>query len=251
MVIVNTRYMWTRKLSSNMAGINEDDFVQAFIRALSNDAVIGKLQNAVCGQLQKEVGVLRDLVKSKDDQIKKLDDRIRALEMKQDDTEQYSRRNSLRISGIKEATSEDIGETVLDLFNNSLDITPQITLNQIDRVHRVGPRKENSPRAVLVKFATYRTRDAVFRQRTKLKKKSSRDNQNQVSDVDEDKRNDAPIFINEDLTRNRSHLLYLARQAKIKKKIIDCWSWDGTILIKDKMSRIIPIRSESDLLDAC
>ena len=51
--------MWTRKLSASM--MDQEDFVQAFVRALSNDAVINKLQHAVCGQLQKEVGELREI----------------------------------------------------------------------------------------------------------------------------------------------------------------------------------------------
>ena len=58
------------------------------------------------------------------------------------------------------------------------------------------------------------------------------------------------IFINEDLTKYRAQLLYQARTLKRQKKIEDCWSWDGSILIKNKAAKIIPVTNELDLLKA-
>ena len=51
-------------------GIEQDDFVKAFILALSDDRVARKLQDAICGQLTMEVCELRDIVKSRDVQVK-------------------------------------------------------------------------------------------------------------------------------------------------------------------------------------
>ena len=53
-------------------GIEQGDFVKAFILALSDDRVARKLQDAICGQLTKEVCELRDIVKSRDVQVKEL-----------------------------------------------------------------------------------------------------------------------------------------------------------------------------------
>ena len=103
-----------------MAPVDEDSFVHAFIRALSNETVITKLQNAVCGTLQKEVGELRNIIKSKDDQIAALENRISELEKKQDEAEKYSRWNSLRINGVKESESQDVVQNVINLFNDVL-----------------------------------------------------------------------------------------------------------------------------------
>ena len=59
--------------------------------------------------------------------------------------------------------------------------------------------------------------------------------------------------MNEDLTRARSRLLYQARQLKKAKKILDAWSVDGRILVKDKAEKIHLIRtaetSSGDVLD--
>ena len=56
---------WSRRLSADM-GIDQDDFVKAFVLALSDDRVARKLQETICGQLSQEVGELRDIVKARD-----------------------------------------------------------------------------------------------------------------------------------------------------------------------------------------
>ena len=55
------------------------------------------------------------------------------------------------------------------------------------------------------------------------------------------------IFINEDLTKTRGSLLFEARKANKTNKIMDCWSSDGQIIIKNKASKIIPIHNSNDL----
>ena len=67
-------FMWTRKLSVSM---DQDDFLKAFVRALSDETVIRKMQHAVCGQLHKEVSELRDIIKSRDDRIAELEKKSR------------------------------------------------------------------------------------------------------------------------------------------------------------------------------
>jgi hypothetical protein len=46
------------------------NFEQAFIRALSNDNIIAKLQNDISGQLQKEVSQLKGIITKKDKVMK-------------------------------------------------------------------------------------------------------------------------------------------------------------------------------------
>ena len=189
--------MWTRKLSVSM---DQDDFLKAFVRALSDETVIRKMQHAVCGQLHKEVSELRDIIKSRDDRIAELEKKVDQLEKRQDDAEQYSRRNSVRVAGVPKGENEDVGQKILTLFNDTMKVTPPVTPDQIDRVHRVGPSRSDQPPSILVKFSTYRYRNKVFRAKKALKES------NQSSD---DK-----VFINEDLTKFRSNLLYLARNMK-------------------------------------
>ena len=53
-------------------------------------------------ELRHEVAELRSIIIAKDKQISDLTKQVEALEDKTEELEQYSRRNSLRISGIPE-----------------------------------------------------------------------------------------------------------------------------------------------------
>ena len=226
--------MWTRRLSTKM-GLEQEEFNEIFMRALSNELVNQKLQSVISTELKNELGLLRDVMKKKEDKIIELEKKVEALEVKLDDMEQYSRRNKPRVSGIPETDSEDLNKKVTELINDKLQATPPVTLGQIDRVHRVGKKKENTPRAILVKFSTYNVRDKVFRSKKVLRTKALEAGERQQ------------IYINEDLTQKRSKLLWQARKFKSDKRISDCWSWDGNILIKDKNSRILPVCTLTEL----
>ena len=57
------------------------------------------------------------------------------------------------------------------------------------------------------------------------------------------------IYLNEDLTARRAKLAYDARQLKKAKKIVDCWSSYGKVIVKDSNNKIREIKSPSDLLN--
>ena len=86
----------------------------------------------------------------------------------------------------------------------SAAIDADVDLPQIDCSHRLGdPTKAPTrPRDIIVKFATYHSRQALFKQCTLLKE---RDHQG--------------VFVDEDLTKFRSSLLYNARSlVKVREK---------------------------------
>ncbi|XP_046551755.1 uncharacterized protein LOC124261474 [Haliotis rubra] len=153
------------------------------------------------------------------------------LHLKTDELEQYSRRNSLRISGIKEPKwgeeDENIEEVVLEVLK---DVHSDISPTYIDRCHRVGKKRREQNRSILVKFVSYWDRNKVIRNKFKLKGK--RDN----------------IYINEDLTKYRNHLFKLARDLKKEQRIYSTWTYDGRVYICEQLEGLIRvIQSESDL----
>ena len=101
-------------------------------------------------------------IQAKDAKIDSLEKRVSDLELQIEDIEQYGRQNSLRISGIQETASEDVKEKVSELINDTLQVTPNVMDQHIDRVHRVGKRGTGKTRAILVKFCSYETRDWSF-----------------------------------------------------------------------------------------
>ena len=101
-------------------------------------------------------------MEERDEEISALRTALDHTKFKLEEHEQYRRRNSLRISEVKESEMEDIGEKTLDVFNKRMRLDQSITPDHIDQVHCVGPRKGGLLYAVLVKFSTYRTRNTFF-----------------------------------------------------------------------------------------
>ena len=104
-----------------------------------------------------------------------------------------SRRNSIRISGLPNAKNEDSDKLVLEIAKA---IKAEISPADIDRSYRVGKERKDNTRDLLIKFTTYRARERFIRARSNLK--------------GHEKFGD--LFINENLTKRRSDLLYKARQ---------------------------------------
>ena len=270
--------VWSRHLTNTMG--EPDDFKKALIETLKDPEVIAVFKEAFrsvvreeVNELRTEIGTLRDLLKSKDEKIKKLELKVQTLETTCDDLEQYSRRNSIRIAGIPERTDDNVHERVLDLFHHKMGVNTSI--EDVDRMHRVG-RRGPRPRAVLVKFATYRARLAVCQSKRYLKPGALRPirgapvwtathaaglnlpNEDGTEDGNEDgtaqsqmipepKEDFDNIFISEDLTEARQHLLFKCRQARRNGRITDCWSYDGQILVKDIAGLVKRVACDGDI----
>ena len=229
--------------------------------------------------LQKEVSELREIIKKKENRIEKLEQSVDVLTYKLDDYEQYSRINTLRISGIPDEEEEDVMDKMMYLINTRLELSPPITPEQIDRTHRVGKFNAEKVRPILVKFATYRIRDQVFRNRKKLKTQNPRsagdadarscendehdldnrnayDNENEgvsgqpmaiQSTFDQTAMNNAKIFINEDLTKFRATLFWKLRNLVKSKHLRGCWTWDGRIFALDNYGNVKQVNDEQEL----
>ena len=200
------------------------------------DTFRGEIVGLVNGIVEGVVNGLQDQVKELETSNNKLAEendllraRVATLERKVDQGEQYSRRNCLRISGVKEAPLENTDNIVMQL---AAAIDADVDLPQIDRSHRLGdPTKARTrPRDIIVKFATYRSRQALFKQRTLLKERGHQG-----------------VFVNEDLTKFRSSLLYNARSLVKVKLLKGAWSSDGNILVKTMNDRVHRINELSDL----
>ncbi|KAB0802627.1 hypothetical protein PPYR_04813 [Photinus pyralis] len=136
------------------------------------------------------------------------------------DLQQYSRRNCIRIFGIKEQPDEDTDNVLLHLFKSKLNL--DIDINCIDRSHRVG-KNTGRGRHIIARFVSYRDRNKVF-QHKKLLKGSG-------------------ITITEDLVKSRLGVYKLA-QNKFKKENV--WTMDGRVFVKFADKKYI-IRSQGDL----
>ncbi|KAK2169704.1 hypothetical protein NP493_1177g00020 [Ridgeia piscesae] len=104
---------------------------------------------------------------------------------------------------------------------------------------RIGPKQDEKgapcKRAVIVHFRSEAIRDEVFRAHINLKEHNRT-------------HKDSQVFLNEDLMAKRAMFTFKTRQLKREKKIADCWTHAGRVLIKALNGKITEILSEKDLV---
>lgn len=175
-------------------------------------------------EAEKDVKKLHNLVESQQEQLD-------ILKRTNNDLEQYSRRNCVRIFGIPEHRGEDPDQLVInDVFRKHLNL--DISVANIERCHRVGKMASDKHRALIVKFCSYRVRRQVIASRRKLK--------------------GTKISIQEDLTvRNQALYQKVYKSVRLIPSLESTWTSDGRIFAQvkatgGKLTSII-ISSETDL----
>lgn len=163
---------------------------------------------ALVSELNNKISDIIDKVDSVQKHCEENSNKISAAELKIDSLEQYSRRNNIRIFGIAESATESTDEIVLEFVKNKLGI--ELSANDIERSHRVGQLTDKN-RALLVKFASYRSKSKIFQVKKRLK--------------------GSGISIAEDLTRARLTVYQEAKRVHGKNK---AWTRDGKIFWEDK-----------------
>ncbi|KAK6166637.1 hypothetical protein SNE40_023284 [Patella caerulea] len=130
-----------------------------------------------------------------------------------DDLEQYGRRNCIRISGITETPNEIVENKVIEVLKQ---IIPTIASNDIQNSHRVGKPIMGNPKKIIVRLSSYKTKVSIMRGKKVIN--SAEDN----------------IYINENLTRYRTHIFKNARKSFKSNLINGCWTRDGKIFIRER-----------------
>ena len=219
-----------------MEALQSPDVVSSFSLALKPtlDAIVDRIDAKMNARLKE----LQEELKEKDDTILKLSERVEELEGRIDDQEQYSRRTSVRLSGIPEDEKEDVQHKVMSIFLSSTSETEFDSesqsvsefVPQINRVHRVGPKNEQGPRPIICQFLTYSDKRKCMSSKKALRKRFPN------------------LSINEDLTRARAALSFTARQKKREGLIDKTWSADGKIVVKDLHGKIHYITRKSQFI---
>ena len=257
-----------------------DEFMRLFLRAIKNEEIARGLREALGVQeqlaaLHRELTTLRTVVRERETKIDTLQKEVAVLKEQHDDLEQYSRRNSVRLSGLPESPDENVVALVMKVVNEDMAVTPPLAIEEIDRIHRVGKSDGGRHRPLLIKFATYRSRRRVISQRRFLNPQKRTERRQMLGEMlpagaaaaagvagaaeawqqpPAERANAGRthnIYMNDDLTRARAQLLYRCRTSKKENKIADCWSTDGTILVKALDHRITSVKSEADLAAVC
>ncbi len=189
-----------------MASTEYKEFMKSLMAEVIEEKIIKRLEKCESDihDLVLRVDALEEINNDNSD----LTEDISNLEEELNDLQQYSRRNSLRISDIPEKANENTNDIVKSLAHEKLGVS--VEERDIDRSHRVGKRNDHETgskhRQILVKFTNYSARSTMIRSRYKLK--------------------GTGITIHENLTRKNQNLL-----VKTSKKhgVVSAWSKDGKI----------------------
>ena len=144
---------------------------------------------------------------------------------KQDEPEQYNRRENLRIYGVPETNSrKNDGESVLSNIADKLGM--ELNEWDIQRAHRLGKKPKHNPNAqevstmrkaipIIERFVNHKKRNKFVYAKSKLKlsERNSR------------------VFITEDLTQLRNKLLNYVKN-KCDDKFVLCHTLNGKIRMK-------------------
>jgi len=184
--------------------------------------------------------------------VSKLEDELTAANRKIDGLESYNRRDNLIVTGLPLKTAAEAvsttavsgnrsqvsehslvtEETVLRLFNTKLNVP--VTTSDISIAHRLKiSGNARGPPAVIVRFSNRKARDSVYAARRSLKNIR-----------------ETPIFINEDLTKQKMELFAQARRLAKAKALHSTWTSAGDVFYKissDPTSRPVRVQSSSDL----
>ncbi|RUS77598.1 hypothetical protein EGW08_014637 [Elysia chlorotica] len=132
-------------------------------------------------------------------------------------SEQYSRKNNLRVFGIRDNKNETIEETekkIVAVISSKLGVAD--IKQKIDVAHRVGRYVPNADRAIIVRFARHASAQQILIKRRALK--------------------GSGVTIAEDLTAMNAQRL---KKLKELDNAVQAWSKGGELFVKGKNDLII------------
>lgn len=165
-------------------------------------------------------------LKYENSQLKNSCSEIPKINSKIDDLEQHSRKSCIRIYGVPESNEENTTDIVCDIARK-LNVT--LENKDISVSHRLPSDK--GPKSIIARFTHTDKRHELLRATKNIPT---------TPDL-------KGIGITQDLTKNRSKVAYLARQAAKQRKIKSTSVWDGKIFITDNDGNRKIITNESEL----
>lgn len=191
------------------------DIEQVLLDAFKKEEFLKNLNSIFASVLKEQLAIvikpyeerLNTLELQLSEMQKECDKMKKEFEQKLDSQEQYSRRNNIRIFGVAEVEKENIEDTILKVFN--VDMKLNINPSHIDRCHRVGFKQGDNPRAIIVKFTSYKYKQLLYQNKRLLK--------------------GSKLIIKEDLTKVRVKEYRKATEMYGKNNV---WTRDGLLYMK-------------------
>lgn len=241
------------------------DILQKLLDPLINLSVeeaikrhLGPIQTAV-KDLKQESTRLGNTVARVEAENQLLRSQVEDQAVRLEDLEIYSRSHDIIVRGLPESSSaeratasatdssnlssnsyQSVENSILALCNNTLSVPT--TPKDILVAHRLKAGKNDKFRPVIVRFASRKIRDDIYRAKKKL-----------FQPRDNEQRQDGQhvrVYITEHLTRKNSDVYFEARNLVKAKRLAFAWTYNGLTNVKlssDVQEKPTVIRSAEDL----
>lgn len=189
---------------------------KALIESLKNSEVLKAIEDQIVAPAVRRA--VTEVAERYEAKIRELSNIIADQDIKLNVLEQYSRKNNLIISGVREHQGESTPGLVIEL-GRILGVT--LRPDDIDAAHRLGRQQNGRPRQILARFVTLTKRDELYRERKSLRgielPRDSTLTRDMVCDA----------YITDNLTRYNSELMYAARELKRAGRLDAAWTDAG------------------------
>ena len=173
-------------------------------------------------RLTKENDALRADLKQAKERLTNVEEETRQLWSAHDDLEQYTRKTSLEIVGVPEGCYTSTEEVVLKIANAlNVNISP----NDIEISHKL---KRKGANIIIAKFVSHKVKTKLYKERVRLKNIKLADLFPSFASAT----NSNHIYINENLTNYRRHLMGIGREKKHDGELLSIWTIDGKVFVK-------------------
>lgn len=168
------------------------------------------------------------------DYVKDITDKDRYLNrMSQDKLEQYTRKENVRILGIKEDAHEKEEDLIAAVHMIAETVGTKLE-GPISAIHRVG-QKGQKPRQVIVRFTVRRDKRNLMKVKKNLKNNA---------EIRDNGKLEEKVVIMDDLTTGRRKLLKLVKE---HGETDYAYTVDGTIVCKTKHGKFLRIETVDDM----
>lgn len=168
--------------------------------------LVEKITEKIEKGFKKELKKQEEKINQMEKQIHDIKIELEEIKMDKDNVEQHTRKNNIRIFGMKESNQENTEDLVIKLCQEKLDIN--LDKCDIDICHRVGTKTNKKDRPIFVKIISNKIKNLIYYAKSKLK--------------------GTKITIREDITKQRMEIIKTAVGELGPKNV---WTQNGTIYI--------------------
>ncbi|KAG7313509.1 hypothetical protein JYU34_000648 [Plutella xylostella] len=159
--------------------------------------------------------------------LRLLQEQILSVATQVDEMDCQTRRNALLFTGIKEEDNDDPSALICDTVVSLMGIS-EFNRSSMVQCVRLGARRPDATRPILVRLASLATKSQLWNSKTKLKA--------------------TPVVVGEFLTKPRQRIFMRARR---HFGVSSCWTRSGAVMVKLSDDSRVKVVTEAALDELC